>query len=64
MTIAHLNTKLHGQIETIDQLDSRDFKDYKAFRAEKKRLLGEYALAGGHGAPYWSSRSTKAYKGA
>jgi hypothetical protein len=64
MSISYLNTKIYGQVETLDQLDSSDFKDYKAFRAEKKRLLGEYVLAGGHGAPYWSRRSTKAYKGA
>jgi len=62
MTIAYLNTKIYGQIETLDQLDSVDFKDSKGFRSEKKRLLSEYVLAGGHGAPYWSSRSTKNYK--
>lgn len=63
MSIAYLNTKLYGQVETLDQLDSKDFPSNKEFRAEKKRLLGEYVLAGGHGAPYWSSRPTKAYNG-
>lgn len=62
MTIAYLNTKIYGQVETLDHLDSGDFKDKKAFREEKTRLIGEYTLAGGHGAPYWSNRSTKAYK--
>ena len=63
MTIAYLNTKLYGQVETLDQLDSNDFKDTRSFRAEKSRLLHEYILAGGHGSPYWSSRSTKDYRG-
>ena len=63
MAVAYLNTKISGQVETLDQLDSSDFKDKKEFFAEKRRLLGEYILAGGHGAPYWSSRSTKEYKG-
>lgn len=63
MATTFLNTKLNGQVETLDQLDSQDFISNKEFRAEKKRLLGEYLLAGGHGVPYWSSRPTKAYKG-
>lgn len=55
----YLNTKLHGKVETIDQLDSNDFGSYSEFRKEQKRLINEYRLAGGHGDPYWSQRTTK-----
>lgn len=60
--ISYLNTKIYGQVETLDELDSKDFPDNKSFRQEKKRLIGEYMLAGNHGDLYWSSRSTKAWK--
>lgn len=60
--IRYLNTKFSSGRETVDQLDSKDFPDYKAFRAEQRRLVSEYCLAGGFGNVYWSSRSCKNWK--
>lgn len=41
--------------ETIDELDSADFSTFREYTTEKKRLLGEYELAGMSGAR-WSRR--------
>lgn len=60
--IAYLNTKFSSGRETVDQLDSKDFTDRKAFRAEQRRLISEYYLAGGHGSLYWSSRCCKNWR--
>ena len=53
--IRYLNWRGPQGRETIDELDSRDFPDRKAARAERARLVDEYAMAGMGGA-YWSSR--------
>lgn len=57
--IRYLNTKIKGQRETVDQLNSDDYKTYREFVAAKRYLIGEYSLAGGHGALYWSQRACK-----
>lgn len=55
----YLNTVMNSQKETIDELKSEDFDSLKSFKKELRRLKDEYILAGGHGAPYWSSRKCK-----
>lgn len=60
--IRYLNTKLYGQVETIDQLDRNDFNSYREFRQEQRRLIVEYNLAGGYGDLYWSQRCVKGWK--
>ena len=59
--IRYLNTILHGQRETIDQMDSNDFDSYKQFRKAQRDLYSEYSLAGGHGEMYWSQRACKGW---
>lgn len=51
---------LNWQGETIDEISESDFATSKEYRAEKRRLLQEYALAGMSGA-YWSQRPFKGW---
>ncbi len=46
--------------ETIDELNRKDFSSFKEYRAERKRLLAEYAMAGMSG--YWSQRACANWK--
>lgn len=58
--IIYFNLRAHGYRVTVDQLDTRDFPNLAAFRAERRRLVGEYHLAG---MPvYLSSRCCKNWK--
>ena len=59
--VRYLNTKINGTTETVDSLNSNDFKTLREFFQEKRRLIFEYNLAGGHGNLYWSQRSVKGY---
>jgi hypothetical protein len=42
----YLNMKTVYGVETIDQLSPEDYNTYKDFRAELRRLVGEYHMAG------------------
>lgn len=42
----YFNMRTVYGVETVDMLDSADFLTYKEFRAELKRLLNEYHIAG------------------
>ena len=53
----YLNLRTQYGVETVDQLDPKDFTTYKEFKAELRRLIGEYHLAGM--AVYNSTRCTK-----
>lgn len=44
--IRYLNTKTNYGVETVETLDRKDFESGRAFKAELKRLINEYAIAG------------------
>lgn len=56
----YFNLKTNFGTETVDELSSSDFNNLKEFRAEKRRLLNEYHLAGM--AVYLSQRCTKEWR--
>ena len=58
--VVYLNWKGPQGRETVDELDRATFPDFKAFRAEKLRLIREYAMAGMSGV-YSSSRPCKGW---
>ena len=53
----YLNLKTNYGVETIDKLDSNDFNNLKEFKAELKRLVNEYEMAGMQA--YWSQKKAK-----
>ena len=61
MVIEYLNWRGQQGRETIDQIDLTTFPTWRDARAEKSRLLSEYAMAGMPGA-YWSSRPCANWK--
>lgn len=56
----YLNMKSNFGTETVDELDPKDFPTFKEFRAELRRLVSEYQLAGMN--VYTSTRCTKDWK--
>jgi len=60
MRKVYLNMKSSYGVETVDELSRSDFDTGKQFRAEVRRLINEYHIAG---MPvYASSRCTKDWK--
>lgn len=59
---SYLNTKINSERETVDELNSSEFETTEAYKAEKKRLISEYHLAGGFGDLYWSQRPCANWK--
>lgn len=58
--VRYLNMVTSYGVETVDQLEQKDFNSYREFKAELKRLINEYRLAG---MPVYSSqRCTKDWK--
>lgn len=55
----YINIKTVYGVETVDQLDPKDFKTWSEFRAELKRLVVEYHIAGMN--VYVSSRPDKTW---
>lgn len=53
----YLNIKTGNAVETVDELSLSDYKTYSEFRAELRRLIAEYRMAGMF--VYSSSRCTK-----
>lgn len=60
MKTIYFNLKSNYGVETVDELCSSDFDTYKEFRAEVRRLLSEYHLAGMN--VYTSQRATKEWR--
>ncbi len=44
--MTYLNLKTSYGVETVDSLNKKDFTEYKQFKAELRRLLNEYRIAG------------------
>lgn len=53
----YFNIRSNYGVETLDSLSREDFADSKSFRAEIKRLLKEYHIAGIN--VYLSQRASK-----
>ena len=60
MKTIYFNLRSNYGIETVDELCSSDFDTGKEFRAEVRRLVSEYHLAGI--AVYTSQRATKEWR--
>ena len=58
--MVYLNTITGYGVETVDELDRNDFPTFREFKAELKRLIFEYRLAGIN--VYRSQRSTNEWR--
>lgn len=58
--IRYINTELNGVVETLDEIERGDMT-FKEFRLAIGRLLTEYRMSG-HGNPWVSRRSTRAWR--
>ena len=58
--MVYFNMKTPYGVETVDELDRKNFASFREFRAEARRLVSEYHLAGMN--VYRSQRCTKEWK--
>ena len=58
--MVYFNMRTQYGVETVDELSRKDFNTYKAYRAEVKRLVAEYHMAGMN--VYTSQRCCKDWK--